>query len=218
MCIYSSCIVSVCRGDVPLPGRHPIRHPKVLSSHVAANSTVGPGSEEPSLVSLSLLRIEWRVCQLLMQCSTHFIDTLAGITTIRALGWVQDSIRVNSHLLDTSQRPAYLLAMIQRWLGFMLQLIVAVLALVVVTLATQLGSGTAVTGASLVTLMSFGEGLSIIVTMYTMLETSIGAVSRLKSFGDKVKPEDLEDEDINLPPEWPDRGHVVLSGVSASYL
>ncbi|KAI1338782.1 P-loop containing nucleoside triphosphate hydrolase protein [Xylariaceae sp. FL0016] len=148
---------------------------------------------------------------------THFIDTVNGITTIRALGWVPNSIRVNDQLLDTSQRPAYLLAMIQRWLEFMLQLLVAVLALAVVTLATQLGSNTAITGASLVTLMSFGEGLSYIVTNYTMLETSIGAVSRLKTFSDKVKPEDLESEDTTPSPQWPDRGHVVLSGVSASY-
>jgi ATP-binding cassette subfamily C (CFTR/MRP) protein 1 len=150
--------------------------------------------------------------------SSHFIDTIRGIVTIRAFDWVSDSIKSNNRLLNTSQRPAYLLAMIQRWLGFMLQLIVAVLAVVVVTLATQVGSNTAITGTSLIMLMSFGEGLSYIVTMYTMLETSIGAVHRLKNFSDKVKPESLEGEDIALPPGWPARGHISIKGVSASYL
>ncbi|KAH9885545.1 P-loop containing nucleoside triphosphate hydrolase protein [Xylariomycetidae sp. FL2044] len=149
---------------------------------------------------------------------SHFIDTMKGITTIRALGWVPDSVRMNNHLLDASQRPAYLLAMIQRWLGLTLQLVVAALAFVVVTLATQVGSSVGVTGASLVTLMSFGEALSIIVTMYTLLETSIGAVSRLKSFGDNVKSESLEGETVKPPPEWPTRGHIAINGVSASYL
>ena len=108
--------------------------------------------------------------------------------------------------------------MIQRWLGFALQLIVAALALVVVTLATQLRSNTAITGASLVTLMSFGESLSYIVTMYTALETSIGAVSRLKRFSETVESENLDGEDVTPPPEWPRNGRIGINGVSASYL
>ncbi|KAI1780252.1 P-loop containing nucleoside triphosphate hydrolase protein [Hypoxylon cercidicola] len=148
---------------------------------------------------------------------SHFIDTIKGVATFRAFGWVQDGIELNNRHLDTSQRPAYLLAMIQRWLGFTLQIVVAVLAFVVVTLATQLRSNTAFTGASLVTLMNFGDSLSIIVRMYTALETSIGAVSRLKSFGERVHSENLEGEDIVPPPEWPLKGGIRIDGVSASY-
>lgn len=149
--------------------------------------------------------------------SSHFIDTIKGIATFRAFGWVREGIRLNNRHLDTSQRPAYLLAMIQRWLGFTLQLVVAALALVVVTLATQLRSNTAFTGASLVTLMAFGDNLAYLVRMYTSLETSIGAVSRLKSFSDKVKSEKLEGEDVVPPREWPLKGSIELNGVSASY-
>lgn len=155
--------------------------------------------------------------RVLTSSSTHFIDTIKGIATLRAFGWVQDSVKLNNRHLDTSQRPAYLLAMIQRWLGFTLQLVVAVLALGVVTLATQLRSNTAFTGASLVTLMAFGETLTYIVRMYTSLETSIGAVSRLKGFSEKVKSENLEGEDVVPPLGWPLRGSIQINGVSASY-
>ncbi|KAK3325989.1 P-loop containing nucleoside triphosphate hydrolase protein [Apodospora peruviana] len=148
---------------------------------------------------------------------THFIDTIKGVATFRAFGWVPDGIELNNQLLDTSQRPAYLLAMIQRWLGFTLSLVVAILAIAVVSLATQLRSNTAFTGASLVTLMKFGEALSVIVRFYTSLETSIGAVSRLKTFSDTVKPENQEGEDVVPPREWPLRGTIKLQGVSASY-
>jgi len=154
---------------------------------------------------------------LLTASSSHFIDTIKGIATFRAFGWVREGIQLNNRHLDTSQRPAYLLAMIQRWLGFTLQLVVAALALVVVTLATQLRSNTAFTGASLVTLMAFGDNLAYLVRMYTSLETSIGAVSRLKSFSDKVKSEKLEGEDVVPPREWPLKGSIELNGVSASY-
>lgn len=127
-------------------------------------------------------------------------------------------MRLNRAHLDTSQRPAYLLAVIQRWLGFALRLVVALIAVAVVSLATQLGSSTALTGASLVTLMSFAEGLMYVVTMYTLLETSIGAVARLKGFGERVRPEGSGGggETLVPPMSWP-RGRIRLDNVSATY-
>ncbi|KAM7193136.1 canalicular multispecific organic anion transporter 1 [Rhypophila sp. PSN 637] len=148
---------------------------------------------------------------------SHFIDTIKGVATFRAFGWVPQSIELNNQLLDTSQRPAYLLAMIQRWLGFTLGLVVAALAVAVVALATQVRSNTAFTGASLVTLMNFGEALSYIVRFYTMLETTIGAVGRLKTFSDTVKSEDRDGEDVVPGKEWPLRGAITLRNVLASY-
>lgn len=152
-----------------------------------------------------------------LRTSTHFLDTIRGVTTFRAFGWVQDGIDLNNRLLDTSQRPTYLLAMVQRWLGFTLQIIVAILAVVVVTLSTQLRSSTAITGASLVTLMTFGDVLRYIIRWWTQLETSIGAVGRLKSFSEKVKSESSDGEDVKPQREWPLRGAIEISGVSASY-
>jgi len=157
------------------------------------------------------------VIQPLTEPSSHFIDTLKGIDTFRAFGWIQDSIAKNSKLLDTSQRPAYLLAMIQRWLAFTLEMIVALLAVAVVVLATQLRSNQALAGAGLVTLMVFGDNLTAIIRFYTQLETSIGAVSRLKSFGEKVESENRPGEDLVPPKEWPRKGEIEIKGVSASY-
>ena len=149
--------------------------------------------------------------------SSQFIDTIKGVATIRALGWVNDVMALNNKLLDRSQRPAYLLAMIQRWLQFVLQLVAAALATIVVALATQLQSNSAFAGASLVTLMTFGHSLSFLIRVYTVVETSIGAVSRLKTFSESVKPENLPGEDVLPPLEWPMRGSIEIKGVSASY-
>ncbi|KAE8555722.1 hypothetical protein EYB25_000420 [Talaromyces marneffei] len=148
---------------------------------------------------------------------THFIDTIKGLATFRAFGWAEDGIALNNSLLDTSQRPAYLLAMIQRWLGFTLQLVVAGLAVVFVTLATQLRSNSAFTGANLITLMSFGDQLTLLVQQYTLPKTSIGAVSRLKNFSEKVESENLAEEDVVPPREWPLKGGIEIHGLSASY-
>ncbi|KAH8673178.1 putative ABC multidrug transporter [Ilyonectria robusta] len=148
---------------------------------------------------------------------THFLDTVKGIATLRAFGFVPDDILKNARLINSNQRPAYLLAMIQQWLNLVLDLVVMVMAAVLTTLAVRLHSNAGFAGASLVSLMSFGENLSGIVIFYTKLETSIGAIARLKAFNENVKPEDKDEEDIVPAEEWPQRGVVELKGVSASY-
>lgn len=107
--------------------------------------------------------------------------------------------------------------MIQRWLLFVLNVVVAVIAVIVVTLAIQLRANQGFTGASLVTIMGFGDILANIVRCYTMLETSIGAVSRLKTFSDTTAPEDLPGEDVVPPESWPSRGLIEIRNMSASY-
>lgn len=107
--------------------------------------------------------------------------------------------------------------MIQQWLNLVLDIVVMALAGIITALVVRLHSSAGFTGASLVTLMTFAESLSGIVIFYTRLETSIGAVARLKTFNENVKPEDREDEDITPPEEWPQKGVIELNGVSASY-
>ena len=148
---------------------------------------------------------------------THFLDTMKGLASIRAFGWVDSEREVNNMLLDASQRPAYLLAMIQRWLAFTLNAVVTIMAVLVVTVATQVRSNTAFTGASLVTIMSFGESLSDIIRAYTQLETSIGAVSRLKLFSENTKSENQPGEDVHPPKSWPEHGCIEIKDLSASY-
>lgn len=51
-----------------------------------------------------------------------------------------------------------------------------------------------------------------------MLETSIPAVSRLKSFGEKVPAESQEGISVMVPAVWPTRSVIKINGVSASYV
>ncbi|ESU15058.1 hypothetical protein FGSG_08308 [Fusarium graminearum PH-1] len=148
---------------------------------------------------------------------SHFSDTMRGIATIRAFGWQQNDIVYNNQLLDTSQRPAYLLAMIQQWLASSLRLIVTGIAVILVALATQLRTNAGLTGASLISLLTFSEIMSDVIKSYTSLETSLGAVSRLRSFSETVATENMPGEDIEPPETWPQNGHVQIGKVSASY-
>jgi ABC-type multidrug transport system fused ATPase/permease subunit len=153
----------------------------------------------------------------------HFESFLGpGVTHIAIAdevvsGFISEDIHKNVRLLNTSQRPAYLLLMIQEWLKLVLALIVMIIAVVLVTLSIQLHSKSAFAGAALYSLITLGENLAGIVLFYTKLETSIGAISRVRTFGDTVKPEDKAEEDIAPPEQWPGKGTVVLNGVNASY-
>lgn len=58
--------------------------------------------------------------------------------TIRAFGWTENFKELNLKLLDISQKPYYLLFCIQRWLGLLLDLIVAALAVILMVLVVKL--------------------------------------------------------------------------------
>ncbi|KAI1348175.1 ABC transporter [Xylaria sp. FL0043] len=148
---------------------------------------------------------------------TNFLDTLMGLPTIRAFGWLHHHQSQNDALLDESQRPSYLLAMAQQWLMLTMNIIVALIAVILVALATQLGSDAGSVGAGLVTLITLGGTLTQIVIAYTGLETSLGAISRLKSFGEETESEGAGKVDDIPHPLWPTQGRVQFRDVSASY-
>lgn len=148
---------------------------------------------------------------------THFLDTIKGITTLRASGFIPEEVRKTARLVNASQRPAYLLPMIQEWLNLVLNMVVMIMAVSLTTLSVKLNAKTGFAGASLYSLLTLGENLSGIVIYWTKLETSLGAIARIKSFKETVIPEGLEGEDVVPSERWPEKGVVELNGISASY-
>ncbi|TAQ88798.1 hypothetical protein B7494_g2879 [Chlorociboria aeruginascens] len=150
---------------------------------------------------------------------TQFIETLEGLSTIRATGWQTSCLEMNTQCLDIGQRPFYLLFCIQRWLNLVLDLMVTILATVVVALAVKIPSSTtgAAIGIALNNVLGFTQSLSLLVDNFTQLETSLGAISRLKNFEREVISENLPGE-IETPPEnWPENGLIVFQEVTAAY-
>ncbi|KAF1738242.1 Canalicular multispecific organic anion transporter 2 [Beauveria bassiana] len=160
----------------------------------------------------------------------HFTDISKGIVTIRAFGLVDQHIETGFQLLDDSQRPAYLLGIIQNWLIMVLDLVTMVIAALLSSLAVTLRSNTGFTGASLVTLMSFGDQLTQIVVFLTLLETSlgescsmgaksppltqtIGAITRLQEFGNNVTLEEKATEVVKPGENWPQHASLELTNL-----
>lgn len=148
-----------------------------------------------------------------------FSETIAGLTTIRAFGWQRSLEAKNRHLLDQSQRPFYLLFSVQRWLQLVLDLLVAAIAIMLMSLITGLRgvlSG-AYVGIALLNVILFSQTLKLVLQYWTMLETHIGAVSRIRNFTSTTNPEDTSQETAVLPPDWPAQGAIEFHSVSAGY-
>lgn len=66
---------------------------------------------------------------------TRFLESIEGITTIRAFGWQPEFRDLFTKKVDDSQRPYYLMFCIQNWLQLVLDLISGGMAVIVVALA-----------------------------------------------------------------------------------
>jgi ATP-binding cassette subfamily C (CFTR/MRP) protein 1 len=150
---------------------------------------------------------------------SNFLETLSGLVTIRAFGWTKDMEKRNMAFLDASQRPFYLLYCIQRWLALVVDLLVAALAVILVALIVRFrhSADAGFVGVALINIMSFNTTLSVVINNWTAIETSLGAVSRIKSFVGSTRSENLPQESQEVPPEWPSDGRILVSDISASY-
>ncbi|KAF2495596.1 putative multidrug resistance protein [Lophium mytilinum] len=151
---------------------------------------------------------------------TQFIESLSGLATIRAFSWQKPSIEHNHKLVDNSQKPFYLLFMIQTWLTLVLDLITMALAILVVAVAVKMRDTISVgfTGVSLTQIISFTANLKLCLLFWTQLETSIGAVARVKQFSNSTANENVASENQEPPTEWPQTGAVKIENVCAAYI
>lgn len=149
---------------------------------------------------------------------SHFIETLSGVTCIRAYGWSAEYMQRSYDVLDTSQKPFYLLWCIQRWLTLALDLLAGGIAVMLVAFATMVRNGsTGFLGVALFSVINFSGVLQTFVTQWTQLEVALGAISRVNAFVQDTKPESLDGEVEELPDIWPSAGSIVFENVSASY-
>ncbi|CAH0058330.1 unnamed protein product [Clonostachys solani] len=150
---------------------------------------------------------------------SDFIQTLQGVVTIRAFGWQHASSAKSATLLDKSQRPFYLMYSIQRWLNLVLDLLVAAVATMIVALATQLNDSSAgALGVALLNILRFSSDLVELIQTWTELETSLGAISRIRAFENESPSERLPGERTDPPAQWPFQGMIQIENLSSSYM
>ncbi|KAM0258788.1 hypothetical protein ACHAQJ_003630 [Trichoderma viride] len=150
---------------------------------------------------------------------SHFLESINGLPTIRAFGWTHPYSVKTLSLLDNAQKPSYLLNCIQRWLTLVLDLVVAVLTILLVVFAVALRGklNPALLGVALVNMMNLGLNLKGIILAWSQLETSLGAVTRIKTFEETTPSELLPEENYTPPEEWPAHGSLEFVNLSVQY-
>jgi ATP-binding cassette subfamily C (CFTR/MRP) protein 1 len=162
---------------------------------------------------LRLLEIEAR-----SPLYTIFQETSQGLDTICSFRW-QSAFRTRLFaLLDLSQKPYYFLFCIQRWLILVLGFMVAAMAVLLVAFAFEFDSGSSgAIGVGLIAILGFNEALNRLIVQWTALETSLGAISRLKDFSQDTSLEEDPGSMEGVAVDWPERGEIKFENVSASY-
>ncbi|RKL31169.1 hypothetical protein BFJ72_g11186 [Fusarium proliferatum] len=122
-------------------------------------------------------------------------------------------------LYDKSQQPAYILLCLQTWLNIVLDLVIASMAVILIALAVFLeGSTTAgQIGMSLNIVLVANSTLLALVTSWTNLEISLGAISRLKTLEEETVAEEQPVCGGVVPETWPSRGALQVHDLMVSY-
>lgn len=148
---------------------------------------------------------------------SSFLESVDGIETIRAFNWQSHIINDNTSRLEDSQRPEYLLMSLQRWLNIVLDLMAAAIATGVIAIAVVMRgrvSGGQV-GVALNIMLVANSTLLKLVSNWTTLEVSLGAVSRTRIL-EKTTPSE-SGATADIPEGWPSRGEARIERVTASY-
>ena len=150
---------------------------------------------------------------------SQLLEVHTGLLTLRAFGWTEHYQERNKLALTASQQPYYLLFCLQRWLNLVLDLLVAAIAILVVSVATTIArnSNTGFLGVALFNIVNFSGSLQQLIAQWTTLETSIGALSRIKSFVEDTPREDINKESENSSDDCSKEGRISFVGVSGNH-
>lgn len=152
---------------------------------------------------------------------TSFQESVVGAPTIRAFGWKRHYRSRNDLLIDTSQRPEYLQYCIQQWLTFTIDIIITAVVVILLTIVVKLRNkfDAGSVGVSLTAVVAFNTNISRVIQMWTAMESSIGAVSRVKRFAAETESEGTGEGSAGpkIPLEWPQEGSVEFQSLVASH-
>ena len=149
---------------------------------------------------------------------THFTESAAGLATIRAFGWTKECQAYHEELLAYSQKPLYHLYAIQRGLSLVLDLIVAAIAVLTMGIAVGLHSKVSAgyMGVALINMISLSDELNGLIKNWTLMEASMGAISRIKALSETVESSHSDEKHSTPPENWPATGNVEFRNVYCS--
>ncbi|KAJ5654813.1 hypothetical protein N7490_001816 [Penicillium lividum] len=144
-----------------------------------------------------------------------FVRSVEGLATIRAFGWLKHTQVQSRRYIIASQVPFYLLATAQNMLSLVLDLVTAALAIIVISISAV--SHDTGLGLALYSIVGLGTSTKLLISQWTELETSLGAMRRINNFAENT-PSEISSYRSTVPPYgWPSKGAVEFRDVSLAY-
>ncbi|GJJ74847.1 ATP-binding cassette, subfamily C (CFTR/MRP), member 1 [Entomortierella parvispora] len=148
----------------------------------------------------------------------HFSETLAGVTTIRALDANDRFIADNAAKADVAANAYFSWVVSNRWLQIRLEslgaIVVLAAALFAVFSRNSLNGGQV--GLALSYALSVTQDITWLVRSYCDLQNQLVAVERVDEYANK-NPEAPTETDAKLPENWPQEGRVEFRNYSTRY-
>lgn len=150
---------------------------------------------------------------------TKITEATAGLEYIRAFGWEDKVLEKIFEFTDEAAKPFYYMYTIQRWLVLVLNGLSLAMGVVIVSMAVYLSHtvSQAGFGLAMASLLDYGSMVEVLVMAWTGLETSLGAIRRIKTFVEETPTETNNPNATDPAPSWPSQGRVVLKDVSCAY-
>ncbi|KAF9200129.1 hypothetical protein BGZ49_009666 [Haplosporangium sp. Z 27] len=148
----------------------------------------------------------------------HFSETLAGVTTIRALAANERFIGDSAAKADVAANAYFSWVVTNRWLQIRLESLGAVIVLAAALFAvlSRNSLSPAKVGLALTYALSVTQDITWLVRSYCDLQNQLVAVERIDEYSNK-NPEAPAVTDVKLPENWPNEGRVEFRNYSTRY-
>ncbi|KAG0033036.1 hypothetical protein BGZ82_006270 [Podila clonocystis] len=148
----------------------------------------------------------------------HFGETLAGVSTIRAMRVIPRFVSMHNQRADRAAETALAFGIANRWLKvrieFLGSLIVLAAALLAVHSRGTLGAGAV--GLSLTYAMAITVDIAYLVRSFSELQHQLISVERIEEYA-TLRQEAPAVTGVPVPSGWPAQGKVVFRNYSARY-
>ncbi|KAF9899576.1 hypothetical protein EC991_008613 [Linnemannia zychae] len=150
----------------------------------------------------------------------HFSETLAGVSTIRAMNVSPQFILDNAKKSNVSANAWFTFLMSNRWLQVRLESLGAIIVLGASMFAvlSRNSLNTSTVGLSITYALTITEELTWAIRSYSDLANQLVSIERIDEYVHKnpEAPSTLP-EDNNLPKNWPQSGHIEFRNYSTRY-
>jgi ABC-type multidrug transport system fused ATPase/permease subunit len=145
---------------------------------------------------------------------SQLTQSLEGLSSIRAFGLRQQMAATNMAVTATYGNAYFSLVSCNRWLGFRLDLISALIVLTAAVLSQNPGVSGGLAGLLLTYAIQITNSLAFGIRVTAQVESEFSSVERLLEYS-RVESERLTGNEC--PPLWPARGTVEFRNVSLKY-